>query len=78
MAPYSHAELPLSPGFLNLTFTLNAYQPAFDAAHVWDRFVFTAFGSNEYYHVAVKDTVGGLSQVDYVQVDIEGPLGTAG
>jgi hypothetical protein len=31
-------------------------------------------GDNEYYQVAVKETVDGLSQVAYVQVDIEGPL----
>jgi hypothetical protein len=68
----------LKLGFLNSTFTLNGYQPAFDAVHVWDSVVLTAFGSNEYYQVAVKETVDGLSQVAYVQVDIEGPLGQSG
>jgi hypothetical protein len=66
----------LRVGFLNSTFTLDEYQPAFDAVHVWNSVVLTAYGSHQHYQVAVKETVDGLSQVAYVQVDIEGPLGS--
>jgi len=68
----------LKVGFLNSTFTLGEYQPAFDAVHVWNSVVLTTFGAHENYQVAVKETIDGSSQVAYVQVEIVGPLGVAG
>jgi hypothetical protein len=65
----------LKVGFLNSTFTLSEYQPAFDAAHVSNSVVLTAIGSHENYQVAVKQTVDGSSQIAYVQVEIVGPTG---
>ena len=68
----------LRVGFLNSTFTLNEYQPAFNAVHVWNNVVLTAIGSHESYEVAVKETINGLSQIAYLQVEIYGPTGQAG